>query len=73
MRRGDTDIKTYSIILSKHDRGQTRMDAESRYNNYRIITSTRKGLRLAAQRLMELDIFPQFALAKEMISPFDVS
>jgi hypothetical protein len=41
--------------------------------DYKVLTSTTRGLRAVAQRLMELNLLPQFRLAREMVSPLAVS
>jgi hypothetical protein len=41
--------------------------------DYRVLTSTRKGLRMIAQRIMGLGLLQQFNLAREMVMPLAVS
>jgi len=41
--------------------------------DYRVLTSTRKGLRMTAQRIMELGLLQQFNFAREMVMPLVVS
>jgi hypothetical protein len=41
--------------------------------DYRVLTSTRKGLRMLAQRIMGLGLLQQFNLAREMVMPLAVS
>ena len=40
--------------------------------DYWILTSTRKGLRMLAQRIMGLGLLQQFNLAREMVMPLAV-
>ena len=42
-------------------------------SDYRVLTSTRKGLRMLAQRIMGLGLLQQFNLAREMVMPLAVS
>jgi hypothetical protein len=41
--------------------------------DYRVLTSTRKGLRIMTQRIMGLGLLQQFNLAREMVMPLAVS
>jgi len=41
--------------------------------DYRVLTSTKKGLRMLAQRMMGLGLLHQFNIVREMVIPLAVS
>jgi len=41
--------------------------------DYRVLTSTKRGLRMLARRIMEQGILHQFSIAREMVMPLGVS
>lgn len=46
---------------------------EAGTRDYRVLTSTKKGLRMLVQRIMGLGLLHQFRMAREMVIPLAVS
>ena len=63
------------VILACPNTSDNRMEWLQKAGtvDYRVLTSTRKGLRMLAQRIMELRLLPQFAIAREMVKPLAIS
>ena len=63
------------VILACPNTSDSQMEwlQRARTVDYRVLTSTKKGLRMLAQRMLGLGLLQQLNIAREMVIPLAVS